>query len=294
MCNCYLGNKDRIIKTKEEIREVRVCIKLDRKEIYKLSDIEIYKLVRSGKLKRFPNYFIADEFHNPILHPEIVRYLFNNILQLSTREEILKNARASLFNKNKLSGLLACSYGSSPIYAVQSSFPEFKAKEWEFVKVSANLWAGEAGKKRAIEAVKWMIEEKLGWTKEEIVLNLSTNTFIENRLAGLLVTVFDNSVHKAISETYPGLCEPWELNNAPMHFWTLETATKAVRWLVEDKLKWSKRKALMDFSSNVLKQNRLSSIANNYHPMEILCNAFPEWDNCIKNKYSTLKDAKLV
>ncbi|MBR5227391.1 MAG: DUF4046 domain-containing protein [Clostridia bacterium] len=74
-------------------------------------------------------------------------------------------------------------------------------KEWELVKI--NKW----DEQKAIEAVKWMIEEKLKWSDEEIYEKLQAKTFYENNLGGLLSKFCNHSPYTAINLAYPGKFE---------------------------------------------------------------------------------------
>ncbi len=71
-------------------------------------------------------------------------------------------------------------------------------KEWQFIKI--NTWTDE----KVIEAVKWLIEEKLKWNSEDVCDNLTADTFYDNDLGGLLSKTCSNSPIKALEKTYPG------------------------------------------------------------------------------------------
>jgi hypothetical protein len=70
-------------------------------------------------------------------------------------------------------------------------------KEWQFIKI--NVWTDD----KVIEAVKWLIEEKLKWSKEEVCKNLTAETFYDNDLGGLLSKACGNSPIVALSKAYP-------------------------------------------------------------------------------------------
>lgn len=89
----------------------------------------------------------------------------------------------------------------------------------------------------AREILKWLIEEKLGWTDEEIKKNYSAQLLKDNKLSGMFKTLFDNSSYSVINFIYPNKFKPWEFKHAPKNFWNQETMTKAIKWLIEDKLK---------------------------------------------------------
>lgn len=51
---------------------------------------------------------------------------------------------------------------------------------------------------------KAMIEDVLKWSEEELLKKLSTKTFYDNGLRGMLARVFDGSPYAAINNAYPG------------------------------------------------------------------------------------------
>ena len=65
--------------------------------------------------------------------------------------------------------LLLC-FNNSPYDALNSVYPN-KFKLWELKKINKGIWNKEMGK----EAVKWLIEEKLKFSDEEIRNQLSVN-----------------------------------------------------------------------------------------------------------------------
>ncbi|MBQ3422015.1 MAG: hypothetical protein IJH34_10165, partial [Romboutsia sp.] len=54
-----------------------------------------------------------------------------------------------------------------------------------------------------IKATKWLIEEKLKLTEEELKEQLSYTLFVENGLLGMLVNCFKGSPYEAINSVYP-------------------------------------------------------------------------------------------
>ena len=121
-----------------------------------LSPVEIYQLVLAGKIKKFPDRFWSepDATENAV---EILRYLLENILQWGT-ETIKKNYSEKLFTEYKLARMLNFLFNGSPFLALNTVYPN-QFKEWELQHVPTNFW----NKETAIQATKWMIEEKLKW-----------------------------------------------------------------------------------------------------------------------------------
>lgn len=71
-------------------------------------------------------------------------------------------------------------------------------KEWEVLKV--DVWT----ESKSIEAVKWLIEERLCWNDEQVKAQLTANIFRTNNLGGLLKNYCNNSPIAAINLAYPG------------------------------------------------------------------------------------------
>ena len=60
----------------------------------------------------------------------------------------------------------------------------------------------------AIKVTKWLIEEKLKLTDEEIKEQLSAKLFLTNGLSSVLQQCFNGSPYQAINETYPNKFKP--------------------------------------------------------------------------------------
>ena len=90
-------------------------------------------------------------------------------------------------------------YNNSPYSAINNVYPG-KYKPWQFANVPNSYWTKET----AAEATRWLIEEKLKWSEEELLKKLSTKTFYDNGLIGMLNNVFDSSPYAAINNAYPG------------------------------------------------------------------------------------------
>ncbi len=100
-------------------------------------------------------------------------------------------------------------------------------KEWQFIKI--NTWTD----KKAIEAVKWLIEEKLKWSREDVCANLTAETFYDNDLGGLLSKTCSNSPIKALEKAYPGQYKKEDLIRG-------EKKKKSIERMMESKNKLKK------------------------------------------------------
>ena len=105
--------------------------------------------------------------------------------------------------------MLQYCFNSSLYQAINTTYPN-KFKEWEFKRTPKNFWTKEKG----IEATKWLIEEKLKLTDDELKEQLSVKLFKDNGLVGMLKYCFNNSPYRAINETYPNKFKPEDFKNS--------------------------------------------------------------------------------
>jgi hypothetical protein len=162
--------------------------------------VSIYKKVLDGKLKRFP-----PETWNPYKSGfDTAHRLFHYVVTEKLkwgREEFCKNINLQLIRKHKLNGGLQGLYNNNIFPYISKSFPEWNIEPWELWKsrVPKDFWTEESTKR----AIKWMIEKKLKWTYEDILENLSTTTFKNNNLEGMLQSEFEHSPYLATKHAYP-------------------------------------------------------------------------------------------
>ncbi|MBB3109112.1 hypothetical protein FHS18_001164 [Paenibacillus phyllosphaerae] len=75
--------------------------------------------------------------------------------------------------------------------------PDWQLKVWELEFV--DRWYDED----AIEALKWLIEDRLGWSPDYAITNLKKQHFRDHGLYGLLVRRFNDSIKNAVKFAYP-------------------------------------------------------------------------------------------
>ncbi|MVX64830.1 hypothetical protein GKZ28_14115 [Clostridium chromiireducens] len=268
---------------------------------YNLSEltvIEIYELVRSGELKKFPMYFWECDESNEYA-PKLTRYLIENILNW-TDNDIKKKLRKSTFRENSLGGLICIKYNDSAFVAITAAYPEKKFHAWDFVNTPNDYWQGEKGRENAIAAMKWLIEEKLKWSEKDIIKNLNQDVFKANNLIGMLNKAFNCRLFEAIDSTYPGKFKKWEIGDHVRNdYWTKEEGILAVKWLIEDKLKWSDDDIKKNYTRQIYKDNNLYGMIQrcfNSSPFEALNAAYPnkfkEWElpNVPRNFWNSEKN----
>ena len=115
-----------------------------------------------------------------------------------SEEDVVKKLSQKIFYDNGLRGMLRV-FDGSPYAAINNAYPE-KYKPWQFANVPKSYWTKET----AAGATRWLIEEKLKWSEDTLLENLSARIFRENGLRGMLNAVFVNSPYAAINNAYPG------------------------------------------------------------------------------------------
>lgn len=253
----------------------------DKYNLSELTVIEIYELVRSGKLKKFPMYFWECDESNEYA-PKLTRYLIENILAWSD-EDIKKKIRKNTFRENSLGGLICIKYNDSAFAAITSAYPEKNFHPWDFVNTPNDYWQGEKGKENAIAATRWLIEEKLKWSEKEIIEKLNQQVFSQNNLIGMLKRAFSCNLFEAIEATYPGKFKKWQIgDHVKNNHWNKDEGIIAVKWLIEDKLKWNDQDIKKNYSKQIYKDNNLYGMIQscfNASPFEAINSAYP---NCFK------------
>lgn len=237
-------------KTKEEVMRETEHILADDAAI-----IRVYEKVLSGELKRFPKY--TWELPNSLYYAQtITRYLFEKKLNWSI-DDIKNQFETNVIIHYKIKGMLAALF-THIFELVDNAYPN-KIHPWELTNPPSGFWKSDANKKKAL---RWLFEEKLGGDLETIKKNLSTHTFAQYGLAGLLKN-FQGSPYKTLECIYPGKVKQWELGTVPTRFWSCDTnKRKALKWLFEDVFEGDLTKITQNLSVNTFKQYKLAGLLN--------------------------------
>ncbi|APC82262.1 hypothetical protein [Clostridium botulinum] len=110
-----------------------------------------------------------------------------------------------------------------------------------------NFWNFNTAK----NITKYLIEDVLKWSDEDVKIKLKQQTFCDHKLRGMLDTLFNNSPYKALNNAYPSKYKPWELNITLGGYWNEKTAYEFIKWYIE-KNKWSKEDIKDNFSKTML------------------------------------------
>lgn len=246
-------------------------------DLINLSEIDIYKLILAGEMRKFPQYFWECR-DSDTYSPKIIRYLMEDILNWDI-EDVKTNLRKNTFKDNKLAGMLFLKYDDSPYKAITSAYPERNYKPWDFVNTPNKYWQGEEGKKNGAEAIIWLLEEEFMWSMDDIKEKVNHQVFIENNLLGMIKKAFNSSLFEAIDYTYPGKFKRWELGeHVKNDYWTKEEGILATKWLIETKLKWTEDDIKKSFNKQIFADNDLYGMIQrcfNSSPYEALNTAYP-------------------
>ncbi|WP_298845936.1 hypothetical protein [uncultured Clostridium sp.] len=229
--------------------------KVNKSELYKLSSVEIYKMVLTRDLFRFPKGFWLrpDAEKNAI---EVTKYLLENVLNF-TDEQIKTKITNEFFRIHRLSGMLHIVFNCSTYKAINTVYLN-KFKPWELICVPQSYWTSQS----AIQSTKWLIEERLKYSEIDIKKHLTLNIFTKNGLGGMVQTIYNNSSFKAISLAYPGKFKPWELINVPNGYWNVAIGIEAIKWLIEDILKLSPQEAVLKVNLTIINKYKLSNVVD--------------------------------
>lgn len=201
-------------------------MKINSEMIITMDAVDVYKLVLSKEISRFPTGFwmIPEAYDNAV---KCIRYLVEEVLKLNI-EDIPKRVSKKTFLTNKLGGMITTLFNNSPIDAIELSYPG-RFKPWEFSQVSNGYWDSDDNVKDALE---WLMSKI---SENDVVDKWNQDFIYSNDLRGMLEVRFDSSPYKALDYIRPGRFKPWELKmNVPNNYWDLDSNVRdALEWLIK-------------------------------------------------------------
>ena len=274
--------------------------KYSKEELFKMPAIEVYKLVLSGReLKVFPPHFWSrpEAEKNAI---DCFNYLIEEILHLD-KSDIPSTITKKLLMQYSLSGMLGLVFNGSIYEMVNTTYPNL-FKPWDFQRPPRGYWEN---RDNCIYAIKWLLEEKLKLTDDEIKEKYCANLFHEHRIAGALVRGFSGSPFKAIDAAYPGKFNEWDFSSTQKNFWANdENKIRATKWLIEEKLKFNDYDIKNNLTSELFDKHGLKGMLklyngspyaavnaaypNRFHPWEFAKTPYGFYDN-EKNRLDALR-----
>ena len=94
----------------------------------------------------------------------------------------------------------------------------------------------------SVKVTKYLVEEKLKLSDEELKEQLSLKLFKDYKLGGMADICFNNSPYQAINTAYPDKFKEWEFKNTSRDFWTKDKGIEATKWLIEGSNQNEKRR----------------------------------------------------
>lgn len=239
-------------------------------DITNLSNIEIYNMVLKRQLPTFPPGFwcsVSKECGIKIAN-ELLRYLIDDLYKYS-REEIINNVTKEFILNNRLWTPCKLYFGRSPIKYIMAAYPEqFKAYEFVNERIPQGFWTI---KENRVEAVRWLIEDKLKWSLEEVKEKFSRDILQAYGMLTIL-TYHHGNIFGIVNELYKGMVLPWEVSKSEVNigFWNIrENRIMAIRWLAIDKLKFSRNEIINDLTLAHFYNNQLGTLICNYYNKSI-------------------------
>ena len=217
-----------------------------------LTSIEVYELVLKSEIQRFPNSFWSEisELELRVL----LIYFFEKNLSWSI-EDIKNNIDIYIFPRHKLGGMLRI-FDGSPFKVVNFTYPD-KIKEWQLKCTPISYWTRD----KCIQATKDILElEK--WTDDDIRNKRIAPLFVKYKVTTIYITFFKGKPYTLINSIYPNKFKPWEIGRAPKHYWNIETGKLALKWMIEDKLKWSVADVKEKYCFKVIRKYKLEAMIN--------------------------------
>jgi hypothetical protein len=117
-------------------------------------------------------------------------------------EEIPRVINARLFEKHNLRGMLSLCFKGSLYRAVDNAYPG-RFRPWEFNNVPKNFWRGPTGRQNAREAVRWVVENRLGIPPARIYSEVTYELLRRHGLGGMLTSCFSGSSIAALQHAFP-------------------------------------------------------------------------------------------
>ncbi|MED4140341.1 DUF4046 domain-containing protein [Priestia megaterium] len=176
--------------------------------------IEIYSEALEGKRRRFPDgFFIGEEGKKYLAY--MTRYLLEERLSIKVTDIPLKVKASTLWSHRLRPPANLHDWNYYDV--IENAYPG-RFNPLEFHQVPHKYWDGEEGRKRAIQAVQYVIEVKAGITLDEIPSTINHHFFKKYRLGGVF-DMFAQSPFKVIDVVYPGIFKPWQFDHVVMNCW---------------------------------------------------------------------------
>ena len=218
-------------------------------ELLRMDAVEVYKLRLDRKIHRFPSGFwqLSEGKENA---KKCVIYLLEEVLGYKSDESIKKNFGSNTLEKNCLGGMLSSElFNFSPFEVLDNAY-KGRFKPWQLSQCPIYYWKEKENRDYAL---KYLFEEVINIEDDDFVERYDANLFIENDLFGLLKNYFDGSPYKVLDYYFEGKIKPWHLKQGPKNYFkSKENRINAVKWLIEEELKWSEEDVIKGWCNELL------------------------------------------
>ncbi|MCU5652937.1 DUF4046 domain-containing protein [Bacillus mycoides] len=152
----------------------------------------------------YPNHFIEWEF---LMTPnkfwtkekalKVLKWTIEEKEKL-THSQLTQVYSIKWLTKHKLTSPCQIFWGNSPYFMLNDLYPR-KFKEWEFKFTPTGFW----NKKRALEALKWTIEEQERLTEEQLLRIFTRRWLVKHKLCTPLKRYWNGSPYEMLNALYP-------------------------------------------------------------------------------------------
>lgn len=199
----------------------------------------------------------------------LARYYVLEVMKL-TREEYVKKASKKFFIEAGLR-CVTKEFRESVYDVSKNCFPEWKINPWELSICPTNYLNS---KKHCRRIMQWIcVKEGIHRDKKKFCKVMSIELFEKYGLKKAVQRM--GGLYNYVNYVYPGKFKPWELN---MHRITDDIAMQAIKWLIEEKLGWTKEEVCKNICANIFRDNGLDSILSHRFdnsPIKALDFAYP-------------------
>lgn len=236
--------------------------------------IVVWKTVREGtELKVFPNNYL-----NKDTAKLLIRELLLKELKLSRDEMLSINYR--FLSNYKLGGTRKF-FDNNITDLLIYCFPEFKFHPWEVTKSQPHMWEDENIRSGFI---RWVAEkENIDLTNIKDISRFSA-IMIQN-YGGSKALKYGNGLFELIKPVISPEIKEWQVFK--VNKWDKDKAIKAVKWLIEEQLKWSYQDVYEKLTAKVFYKNNLGGLLSKFchnSPYEAFNLAYPNVFDSLKNE----------
>jgi type IV pilus assembly protein PilB len=274
-----------------QVKELAQMQKLDRtKELFKgrygsypeeleINDIaDIIGMIQDSG-GEIPTFILADEKAAEIWAKAAIKITLEKLKNRMTSPEELPELFTDQFLQN--AGLHQIyEWANHSRHALVDLVMPGKFKPWQFGETKEWMEKRETPA-CAREALEWLMSEKLGCSRGDLPQMLSRQVFKDSGLE-LLLAEFDDSSYQLVDMVFPNVFKPWQFIEEEPLIWfhedRFETAKKATKWLIEERLgipteEIPKRVSIREFHTNGL--SKLLDLFNQ-NLFQVIDNAYPK------------------